>query len=67
VSYVLIDDYIPLKPYSTEFKYSKPSNWQNNSCEAGMWVPLLEKAYAKLLGGYSKIEASQSIFFNLKK
>ena len=58
----IIDDYVPVMMKSEgknsegnseeiEFLYTEPS-------EDGIWLPLLEKAYAKAHGGYKKLKGS---------
>jgi len=56
-SYVVIDDYLALTDDGKELLYAKPSNHFNKNEESCLWVSLLEKAYAKLLGGYKNLEA----------
>ena len=50
---VIIDDYLPLVEASRgTFK----TYFSNISPDSGFWVPLLEKAFAKLYGNYKHIE-----------
>jgi len=45
---VIVDDYFPVKKGTKEFAFARP-----NGCE--LWVVLLEKAWAKVNGGYANI------------
>ena len=49
---VVIDDYIP---YLFDTKYNKIFSYSSVN-QSFIWLNLLEKAYAKLCGGYDKIE-----------
>jgi hypothetical protein len=48
---ITIDDHLPVSEYNTMF-YGKCTNKNE------FWFPLLEKAVAKMLGGYNKISSS---------
>ena len=45
---VIIDDYLPVVKNTTELRFSKPNKEE-------IWLPLLEKAYAKTHGGYGSL------------
>lgn len=48
---VIVDDHFPVNKYG-DFAYSRAKGSQ-------LWVPLLEKAYAKLFGSYAAIASGQ--------
>ena len=52
---VIVDDYFPVKPNSTQmcFSYSK---------EEELWVSLLEKGWAKLHGSFARVEGGLPCF-----
>lgn len=55
--HIVIDDQIPVmgKPGHERSKFAEP-----NGCE--LWVMLLEKAVAKLLGSYASLEGGQTMW-----
>ena len=50
---VIIDDYLPL--VDGAFPGTFKTYFSSVSPDSGFWVPLLEKAFAKLYGNYSHI------------
>ena len=46
---IILDDFIPFSPQSGEFAY-------NTSKQPEIWVSLLQKAWAKVHGGYMNID-----------
>ena len=57
--YVIIDTIVP-------FKYGKPNHSYPRNKNDSYWFCLVEKAYAKIMGGYSKIDGSaKDAFFTL--
>ena len=45
---VVVDDYVPVIKDTNDLYFSKPNNKE-------LWVVLLEKAWAKVNGGYANI------------
>ena len=54
--YILIDDYIPINSKG-DFKYAQRTNYKGGD-ENCVWVALIEKAFAKLLGGYKYLDGN---------
>ena len=55
---VIIDDYLPLMNNSDG---TLRTIFASVSPDSALWVPLLEKAFAKLYGNYSHIEAGRAV------
>ena len=51
---VIVDDYLPLTEWGT-LKYANAGKDKDNA----MWMPILEKAFAKLNGNYKHIDHGQ--------
>ena len=49
---VTVDGFLPLRKNKLLFA-------SGNEC---VWVPLVEKAYAKFLGGYDKVNIADNVF-----
>jgi hypothetical protein len=45
---IVVDDYLP-------FKNNNSTWYANRASDLGLWVPFLEKAWAKVNGNYEKI------------
>lgn len=65
VEVVLVDDWLPVKRSchtlrEREYYRAQPELLFSQPSENQLWVPLLEKAVAKLLGSYKELEANQA-------
>jgi calpain-15 len=59
---VIIDDLIPCKDYSYGKRKELAAAYSQSNAETNeLWVMLLEKAYAKVFGGYSNIIGGQGL------
>mmetsp|Transcript_64560 Transcript_64560/g.179152 ORF Transcript_64560/g.179152 Transcript_64560/m.179152 type:complete len:338 (-) Transcript_64560:1150-2163(-) len=52
---IVVDDYIPVDPKTKRALFTHPSGHE-------MWVLILEKAFAKLVGSYSALEGGMSLW-----
>lgn len=58
---MLIDDMLPINIYSLDDQFSDGIStfYMRISEDGGLWGPLLEKAYAKLIGNYEFLDGGR--------